>query len=107
MPRLVRMLVVTLAACAACLPSMASSASAAEGAPLGAWRATNDCFLAAFVLTADGRVQAAYLSGERDEMAAWTWDGTTLKITSNTFDMDRFTGRLALDRLEAAYAWPA
>ena len=95
----VKTLVVILAACGA------PTANAAEGAPLGAWRATNDCFLAAFILTEGGHAQAAYLSGEQENKAAWTWDGSTLKITSPTFDLDSFTGHLANDRLEADYVW--
>ena len=67
----------------------------------GAWRATNDCFLAAFVLIDGGRAQSAYLSGERDDNAVWTFDGSTLRITSAVFPLDRFTGHLANDRLEA------
>jgi hypothetical protein len=95
-------LVTVLIACGACVLSIAS---AAEGAPLGAWRTTNDCFLAAFVLTEDGRARAVYMTGERDENAAWVWDGGKLTITSKTFDLDRFTGRLADNRLEADYVW--
>jgi hypothetical protein len=71
----------------------------------GAWRATNECFLAAFVLIEGGRAQAVYVSGERDENAAWTWDGSTLRITSATFPLDRFSGHLANDRVEADYVW--
>ena len=72
---------------------------------VGAWRATNDCFLAAFVLTEGGRAQNAYLSGERDDNAAWSFDGNTLRITSATFPLDRFAGHLTNDRLEADYVW--
>jgi hypothetical protein len=72
---------------------------------IGAWRATNECFLAAFLLAEGGRVQAAYLSGERDDNAAWTWDGSTLRITSRTFPLDSFTGHLMNDRVEADYVW--
>jgi hypothetical protein len=72
---------------------------------VGAWRATNECFLAAFVLIEDGRAQSAYLSGERDDNAVWTWDGSTLRITSATFPLDRFTGHLTNDRVEADYVW--
>ena len=68
------------AAYGAYVAAIASAAYAAEGAPLGAWRATDECFLAAFVLTEDGRARAAYLTGERDNNAAWTWDGSTLTI---------------------------
>ena len=72
---------------------------------IGAWWATNECFLGAFLLTEGGRVQAVYLSGERDDNAAWTWDGSILTITSSTFPLDRFTGHLASDHVEADYVW--
>jgi hypothetical protein len=72
---------------------------------VGAWRATNRCFLAAFILMEGGRAQAAYLSGERDDNAVWTWNGSTLLITSATFPLDRFTGHLTNDRVEADYVW--
>jgi len=72
---------------------------------VGAWRATNECFLVAFVLIEGGRAQSAYLSGERDDNAVWTWDGSTLRITSATFPLDRFTGHLTNDRVEADYVW--
>jgi hypothetical protein len=72
---------------------------------VGAWRATNGCFLAAFVLSENGRALAVYLSGERDDNAAWAFDGGMLRITSQVFPLDRFTGRLIDDRLEADYVW--
>ena len=72
---------------------------------IGAWRATNECFLAAFILTGNGRAQAVYLSGERDDNAAWTLDDGTLKITSQAFPLDRFTGHLTNDLIEADYVW--
>jgi hypothetical protein len=72
---------------------------------VGAWRATNQCFLAAFVLMEGGRTQASYVSGERDDNAVWTWDGSTLRITSAIFPLDRFTGHLTNDRVEADYVW--
>jgi hypothetical protein len=72
---------------------------------IGAWRTTNGCFLAAFTLTGNGRAQAMYLSGERDDNAAWTLDDGTLTITSPAFPLDRFTGRLINDRVEADYVW--
>src|SRR5262245_36939046 len=56
---------------ALCLFSGAGPLSAADGAPTGAWRTTNQCFLAAFLLTDDGRAEAIYLSGERDTSAVW------------------------------------
>ena len=92
---IVKMLAISVIACGACALSIATAVYAAEGAPLGAWRTTNDCFLAAFVLTEDGLAHAVYMTGERDDNAAWTWDGNTLTITSKTFDLDRFTARLA------------
>ena len=70
---------------------------------IGAWRTTNKCFLAAFILIESGRAQAVYLSGERDDNAAWTLDGGTLRITSQAFPLDRFTGHLTNDRIEADY----
>jgi hypothetical protein len=72
---------------------------------IGAWRATDECFLAAFILTGSGRAQAGYLSGERDDNAAWTLDGGTLRITSQAFPLDRFTGHLINDHVEADYVW--
>jgi len=72
---------------------------------IGAWRAINECFLAAFILTENGRTQAVYLSGEQDDNATWTFDGGTLRITSQTFPLDRFTGHLTNDRIEADYVW--
>ena len=93
---------VRLLALALCLPF---AASAAEAAPVGAWRTTGNCFMLAFILTDGGRAQAVYMTGEEDQNAAWTWDGTTLKITSKMFDLDTFTAHLADDRLEADYVW--
>jgi hypothetical protein len=72
---------------------------------IGAWRATDGCFLSAFILTGNGRAQAMYLSGERDDNAAWTLDDGTLRITSQAFPLDHFTGQLINDRVEAEYVW--
>jgi hypothetical protein len=86
--------------------ALATGAAAAEGAPIGFWRATNECFLALLFIAEDGHAQAAYLSGERDDNAMWTWDGSTLKVSSPMFPEDEFTGHLATkDRVEADYAW--
>jgi hypothetical protein len=104
MPGLVRALVL-LVACGASVSAIALAAYAAEGAPIGAWRTTNGCFLVAFFLTEDGRAQAAYMTGEQDADAAWTWDGSTLKITSKSFDLDTFAGHLTNDQIEADYVW--
>jgi len=101
---LVRTLVMSLAACGAAA-AVTPAAYGAEGAPLGFWRTTNQCFLALFVLTENGRAQAAYESGEQEANAAWTWDGMTLTITSPMFPEDKFTGRLADDHVEADYVW--
>jgi hypothetical protein len=90
---------------AALLCAIAAVASAAETAPTGAWRTTNGCFLVAFILIDGGRAQAAYMTGEEDQNAVWTWDGSTLKITSRSFDLDNFAGRVAADRIEADYLW--
>ena len=62
-------------------------------------------FIAAFILTGNGRAQTVYLSGERDDNAAWTLDGGTLRITSQAFPLDRFTGHLTNDLIEADYVW--
>jgi hypothetical protein len=72
---------------------------------VGAWRATKECFLTSFILTGNGRAQAMYLSGERDDNAAWTLDGGALRITSQAFPLDHFTGHLTNDRVEADYVW--
>jgi hypothetical protein len=40
-----------------------------------------------------------YLSGERDNNAAWTLDAGTLRITSQAFPLDRFAGHLTESKL--------
>ena len=105
MPSLVKTLVMVLVAGSACVFAIPRAAQAAEGAPIGAWRTTNGCFLAAFFLTEDGRAQAAYMTGEQDSNATWTWDGSTLRITSKAFDLDTFDGRLKNGDIEADYVW--
>jgi hypothetical protein len=94
-----------LLAIGATLSALASAGNAADMAPVGAWRTTNQCFLALFLLTENGRAQAAYLSGEREENASWTWDGSTLTITSPAFPLDSFSAHMTGDKLEADYAW--
>lgn len=86
-------------------PTAAAPAAATQGAPIGAWRTTNGCFLVAFLLTEGGRAQAAYMTGEQEDNAAWTWDGSILRITSKNFDLDTFAGHLANDQLQAEYVW--
>jgi len=102
---LAKPLAAMLVVAAACASLPGRDAYAAQAAPIGAWRTTNECFLAVFVLSEDGRAQAGYLSGEKDENAAWTWDGSTLTITSQLFALDRFAAHLSNDRLEADYVW--
>ena len=97
--------VLKLCGCGLAMSTLVASAHGAQVAPLGAWRATNECFLAVFVLTEDGKAQAAYQSGEREENAMWMWDGTTLTITSPSFPLDRFSAHLTGDRVEADYTW--
>ena len=107
MPRFLKTLVMSAAAASSSVLFIApaADAAAADSAPVGAWRTTNDCFLATFLLTEDGRAQAIYLSGERDSNAVWTWDGSTLRITSRTFDLDKFSGVVRNDHIEAEYVW--
>ena len=107
MPGLLKTLGMIPIACGLSMPTipLAAYAAQAPGAPTGAWRATNECFLAAFILTDDGRARSFYQTGERDENAAWTWDGTTLTITSPAFDLDHFTGHLTNNHVEADYVW--
>lgn len=81
------------------------AAAAQQERLIGGWRATNECFLAAFVVAEGGRVQTVYLSGEHDDKATWTWDGSTLNIKSPTFPLDVFTGHLTDDHLEVDYVW--
>ena len=97
-----RTFVVALATSAA---AIAPSALGAESAPIGFWRATTECFLAVFLVAENGHAQTAYESGEQEVNAMWTWDGTTLKITSPMFPEDEFTGHLANDHVEADYVW--
>ena len=104
MPGVVKTLM-SVAACGACAAAIASAAHGAESAPVGFWRTTNQCFLAVFVLTENGHAQAAYESGEQETNAAWSWDGTTLTITSPLFPQDQFTGHVADDRVQADYVW--
>jgi hypothetical protein len=104
MPGLARTLV-TIVAASVCLLASVPLSSAADGAPVGAWRTTNGCFLIAFLLSEGGRAQAVYMTGEQDENAAWTWDGSTLKIISKTFDLDMFAGHVTAEGIDAEYVW--
>ena len=93
------------AVCVACGMIAGQHASAAQQAPVGAWETTNQCFLVGFILRDGGRAQAAYLTGEQDDNAAWVWDGSALNITSRIFDLDSFSGRFVNNRIEAEYVW--
>ena len=97
--------IIGLLAAAASAAAMTTGASGADTAPIGFWRATNECFLAVFLLAENGHAQTAYQSGEQEVNAMWTWDGTTLKITSPMFPQDEFTGHLANEQVEADYVW--
>ena len=103
--RFVNMLVLIFALCSASVAAFIPAAHATEAGPIGAWRTTNGCFLSAFLLSAGGGAQAAYLSGERDDYAAWDWDGVTLEIISEDFPLDSFSGRVTGDQMEADYVW--
>jgi len=94
-----------VAACIAFLTFSAPPAHAAQNPPLGAWQTTNQCFLVGFLLNQDGHAFAAYMTGEHDDAAMWTWDGNTLTITSRVFDLDKFTGRIVNGGIEADYVW--
>ena len=89
----------------ACAMITGADGHAAQNAPLGAWESTNQCFLVGFLLSENGHAQAAYMTGEQDDNAVWSWDGSMLTITSRIFDLDSFTGRLVNDRIEADYVW--
>lgn len=89
----------------ACAMSASTHSHAAQTPPLGAWQTTNQCFLVGFLLGDDGKALAAYMTGEHDDAAIWTWDGSTLTITSRVFDLDKFTGRMVNGRIEADYVW--
>ena len=105
MPVRIRTLVMALAASVLVPVAPLSAADSAQDGLTGVWRATNDCFLRFFVLIDGGRAQALYMTGERDENAVWTWDGTTLHIMSRMFPEDRFDGKLTSDGLAADYTW--
>ena len=85
--------------------SISCAAHAADDALIGAWRTTNGCFLSAFLLAENGAAHAIYLSGERDDFAAWEWDGGALTITSMDFPLDSFSGRVMGETIDADYVW--
>ena len=87
----------------------AGAAQAAEDttmeAVLGPWRATNDCFLSAFNVLADGHVETVYLNGERDGRAHWTFEEGMLTIASGLFAEDSFEGVVMGNVIEAEFVW--
>ena len=48
----------------------------------GTWRATNDCFIQAFVLRDRGMASVSYSNGV-GEQARWTWKAEGLNIVSD------------------------
>ena len=78
---------------------------APPGPPLGPWRTTNDCFLSAFNVLADGHVETVYLNGERDGRAHWSFEDGTLTISSGLFPEDSFEGVVMGDIIEAEFVW--
>ena len=105
MPDFAKTLLMILMTGGACVFFFLPAAYAAQAAPLGAWRTRNGCFLSAFFLTEGGRAQASYLSGERDDYAAWTWEDGTLRIISQDYPLDNFSGRMTNNHVEADYVW--
>ena len=49
----------------------------------GAWRATNDCFIQAFVLGDRGMASVTYSNGAGEQGAQWSWRSEALNIASN------------------------
>ena len=86
---------------AASLPARAEEVAA----PKGGWRATNECFLEAFILMDDGKAVLVYASGEQDDNAKWAWANGALTLTSGTFDKDKFAGHMSGNTIDAEYAW--
>jgi hypothetical protein len=58
---------------------------------VGAWRATNQCFLAAFILMEGGRAQAAYLSGDGTTMPFGNLGRQHAADHVGAFPLDLFT----------------
>lgn len=75
MPRAVFIVSVLLARVA--FPSVAAQEDAR-----GAWRATNDCFIQAFVLSDRGMASVSYSTGV-GEQTRWTWKAEGLNIVSD------------------------
>ena len=55
---------------------------AAQENARGAWRATNDCFIQAFVLGDRGMASVSYSNGVGEQGARWTWRAEGLNIVS-------------------------
>jgi hypothetical protein len=61
---------------------VAFAAAAAQANARGAWRATNDCFIQAFVLGDRGLASVSYSNGVGEQGARWTWRAEGLNIVS-------------------------
>ena len=61
---------------------VALAAAAAQANARGAWRATNDCFIQAFVLGDRGLASVSYSNGVGEQGARWTWRAEGLNIVS-------------------------
>ena len=61
---------------------VAFAAAAAQANAPGAWRATNDCFIQAFVLGDRGLASVSYSKGVGEQGARWTWRAEGLNIVS-------------------------
>ena len=58
-------------------------APAAQENARGAWRATGDCFVAAFVLGDRGMASVSYSNGAAEQGARWSWGREGLNIASD------------------------
>ena len=63
---------------------VALPATAAQENARGGWRATGDCFIAAFVLGDRGIASVSYSNGAGAQRARWTWGNEGLNIISDT-----------------------
>jgi hypothetical protein len=59
-------------------------AAGAQENARGAWRATNDCFIQAFILDDRGTASVSYSNGAGQQRARWTWGREGLHIVSDT-----------------------
>jgi hypothetical protein len=57
--------------------------AAAQENARGEWRATNDCFIQAFVLGDRGMASVSYSNGGGEQRSRWTWGREGLTIVSD------------------------